>query len=171
MKTLYLLRHAKSSWDHHGLSDFERPLAPRGERAAPRVARYMKEEGLIPAVVLCSTARRARETWALMEDELGGTAHVTFLDSLYGAGPGRMLEVARIHAEDRSPVMLVGHNPGMEELAHALAGSGPEAELQTMGHKYPTAAVAVLDFDVASWSDVAPGMGVLRRFVRPRDLR
>jgi phosphohistidine phosphatase len=117
MKTLYLLRHAKSSWDHPGLSDFERPLAPRGERAAPRLATFMKEEDLIPAVVLCSTARRARETWALMENELGGAAQVTFLDSLYGAGPGRMLEAARIHAEDRSPVMLVGHNPGMEDLS------------------------------------------------------
>jgi phosphohistidine phosphatase len=170
MKTLFLLRHAKSSWDHPGLSDFERPLAVRGERAAPRMAAFMKDEGLIPAVVLCSTARRARETWALMEEHLGGGAQVAFLDSLYGAGPGRMLEAARSHAEDRSPVMLVGHNPGMEDLAHALAGSGPETELQSLRRKYPTAGLAVIDIDVTAWSDVVAGLGVLRRFVRPRDL-
>lgn len=130
----------------------------------------MKEEGLVPAVVLCSTARRARETWALMEEALGGSPEVTFLDSLYGAGPGRMLEATRIHAEERSPVMLVGHNPGMEDLACALAGSGPEAELASLARKYPTAGLAVIDLDVESWSDVEPGAGVLRRFIRPKDL-
>ena len=170
MKTLFLVRHAKSSWDHPGLSDFERPLAPRGERAAPRLATFMKTEGLVPAIVLCSTARRARETWALMEEALGESAQVTFLDSLYGAGPGRMLEAALTYADERSPVMLVGHNPGMEDLAHALAGSGPETELATLREKYPTAGLAVIDLDVDSWSDVRPGAGVLRRFVRPRDL-
>ena len=81
-----------------------------------------------------------------------------------------MLEATRIHAEERSPVMLVGHNPGMEDLACALAGSGPEAELASLARKYPTAGLAVIDLDVESWSDVEPGAGVLRRFIRPKDL-
>lgn len=170
MKTLFLVRHAKSSWDHPGLSDFERPLASRGQRAAPRLAAYMRDRGLVPAVVLCSTARRAHETWDLMQDALGESAEVIFLDALYGAGPARMLEAAVAHADERSPVMLVGHNPGMEDLAHALAGSGSETDLAALRTKYPTAALAVIDLNVGSWSDVAAGTGVLRTFVRPRDL-
>lgn len=170
MKTLLLVRHAKSSWDDWSLADHDRPLAPRGRNAAPLVADHMADEGLIPAVVLCSTAVRTRQTWDLMSPTLGETAEVDYLPSLYGAGPGTMMEAVMAHADDRSPVLLVAHNPGTEDLARALCGSGPDDSLARMQTKYPTAALAVIDFDVPSWSDVTAGSGVLRSFVRPKDL-
>ena len=170
MKTLYLVRHAKSSWADPGLRDFDRPLAPRGRRAAPAVGAYMEQEGLIPDLVLCSTARRARETWALLSTMLSTEPEVIETDLLYGAGPGRMLEEVRLNGQSADAVMIVAHNPGMEDLATALSGSGPAELLDRLHRKYPTAALAVIEFDVPTWSDVAPGTGHLAHFVRPRDL-
>ena len=170
MLTLFLVRHAKSSWGDFGLSDFDRPLAPRGERAAPAMAAFMKAEGLVPDFVLCSTALRARQTWERMEPELGSGPEAEHVEILYGASPARMMEAVLRYGEGRSPVMIVAHNPGMEELALALSGSGPEPEMSRLRAKYPTAGLAVIDIDAPSWDQVVPGAGVLRRFVCPRDL-
>lgn len=170
MRTLFLLRHAKSSWDNPSLRDFDRPLAERGRRAAPAMGQYMRREGLVPELVLCSTARRAQETWALMESALEPRPEVTHTDLLYGASAGGMLDEVRAHGGAAPTVMLVGHNPGMEDLAVALAGSGSERLLRRLRRKYPTAALAIIDFDMPTWSDVRPGAGTLRRFVRPKDL-
>jgi phosphohistidine phosphatase len=170
MKTLMLLRHAKSSWDDWSLADHDRPLAPRGRNAAPRMARMMVERQTVPELVLCSTAVRARETWELMAPVLPEPVDVQYVEALYGATPRGMLEVVARLAGDRSPVLLVGHNPGMEDLAHALASSGPQEAMRTLRVKYPTAALAVLDLDVDSWSDVTSGAGTLRHFIRPKDL-
>lgn len=170
MKTLYLLRHAKSSWDDSSLRDFDRPLSPRGRHAAPALGAFLRNENLIPELVLCSTARRAQETWSLVLGALEAAPAVVESDLLYGAGPGQMLDEVRAHGQGYASVMLVGHNPGMEDLAHALAVSGPGKLMERLYRKYPTATLAVIDVDVDSWSDVRPGTGVLRRFVRPKDL-
>lgn len=169
MVTLSLLRHAKSAWDNQGLKDFERPLAPRGVKAAPRMGQYIEKRGLIPDVVICSIAVRARETIELALMKRSAETEISFTDALYHAGPADMLEL--VHALDASCVhaMLTGHNPGMHELAMALAASGERAGMDAMNTKFPTAALAIIDFE-GGWRDVAPGAGILRLFVTPRSL-
>lgn len=171
MRTLLLLRHAKSSWDDPTLDDFDRPLAPRGIDAAPRVADYLQAKGLRPDLVLCSPALRARQTWSLVARTLGGAIEVKQLQGLYLGPPSRMLEALRRAPDTALRVMMVGHNPGMEHLAVALAG--PRSKLKALArlrNKFPTAALAEIEFEADSWSEVDRAGGRLRRFVRPKDL-
>lgn len=170
MRTLYLLRHAKSSWADSSLTDLHRPLAPRGERAAPAMGRLMRDEGLIPDHVLCSTAERTRATWALVAPFLGEEIPVEYDRELYGASAGSLLRRIRDLPDDVDRVLVIGHNPGMEMLAAALASEGPAKDLRRMHRKFPTAALAVFTTDDGSWSDLATGGCRLDRFVRPKDL-
>jgi phosphohistidine phosphatase len=171
MRTLLLLRHAKSSWDDPGLEDFDRPLAQRGERAAPTMAGYLKKKRLRPDMVLCSPAARARQTWALVARSLGDEIPVKELQSLYLGAPSRLLEAIRRAPDSAACVMLVGHNPGMEHLAMALAGpaSKPKA-LAKLHAKFPTAALAEIAFETTAWRDIGHGAGRLNRLVWPKDL-
>lgn len=174
MPGLILLRHAKSSWEDDGLLDHDRPLAPRGRRAAPAMGRWLGGNGPLPDAVLCSTSRRTRETLALFTEAVGSPVPTTFDRRVYHSGRGALLEVLR--ETDDGPVrtlMLVGHNPGLQELALSLAGEeAPEIRgaLGRMAVKFPTAAVAVLDLEVARWSEVEPGCATLVAFMRPKDL-
>lgn len=170
MKTLYLLRHAKSSWDDPTLSDHDRPLAPRGRNAAPRMAVWLRTQARRPDLVICSTAARARETWELVARELQPAPEVDVRRSVYDAGPEQLIAVARGAPARVGTLMLVGHNPAMEEAAALLARDGDARALATMQSKYPTAAVAELTFDVASWQEIGRDTGHLARFVRPKDL-
>jgi phosphohistidine phosphatase len=171
MRTLLLLRHAKSSWDDPTLEDFDRPLAPRGIDAVPLMAGYLQAKELRPDLVLCSPALRARQTWSLVAHALGGTIEVKELQGLYLGPPSRLLEALRRAPDSARRVMLVGHNPGMEHLAMALAGprSKPKA-LSRLRKKFPTAALAQIDFETENWSDIDRAGGRLRRLVRPKDL-
>ena len=144
LKTLLLLRHAKSSWDDPTLSDFERPLAPRGMKAAPRMGRYLREHDLLPDIVLCSAAMRTRQTWALVSAELRSEAEVRFQRSLYLGDPAHLLMEIHVQLDSADTLLLIGHNPGIETLARRLAGSGPPDDLDRMASKFPTAALAVL---------------------------
>jgi len=170
VKTVLLLRHAKSSWDRPLLDDFQRPLAPRGRKAAPRVGRYLGRAGLIPDRVLCSGAARAVETWELVSEALGADVPVEFQDEIYHASPRTLLEILRTLPGTVDSVLLIGHNPTFESLAHRLAGSGEEAALDAMDSKFPTAALAILDFRVRRWEELEERGGFLREFVRPKDL-
>ncbi len=170
MRTLYLLRHAKSSWDDPSLDDFERPLARRGERAAPVIAEYMRREGLVPDLVLCSAARRTLDTWKLAAPILGPDIPVQVAEALYTAPPGRVLERLRSQPDDVSTVMVVGHNPTIQELACRLSGAGSKKAMKRLGAKYPTAALAVITFASDHWEDVEPEGGYLERFVRAKDV-
>jgi phosphohistidine phosphatase len=164
MRFVYLLRHAKSSWKT-GAPDHERPLAGRGRRAAKALSRHLREQGIEPELVLCSTARRTRETLERIEPALG-TPAVQIERELYGASMDELLERLRGVPDDVGSVMLIGHNPGMQTLALALAH--PSAgELEA---KFPTAALATLAFPGASWNELEPGAAELAGFVRPRDL-
>ena len=171
MRTLLLLRHAKSSWDDPDLEDIDRPLAPRGMKAAPLMASFLETKGLRPDLVLCSPAVRARQTWSLVARSLGDKIEVKHLQGLYLGAPSRLLEAVRRAPDAAACVLLVGHNPGMEHLAMALAGprSKPKA-LAKLGSKFPTAALAEIEFDAAAWADVAHGEGRLKRLVWPKDL-
>lgn len=170
MKTLYLLRHAKSSWEDATVDDFDRPLARRGVEAAPRMAELMKQEGWIPDTVLCSAARRAVETLELIAPilQLDGNARIE--RDLYMADPQSMLDRLRALPEESSAVLLIGHNPGHERLAKKLSGDGRKKALKRLRKKYPTGALAVIRFANRSWADVAEGSGYLEAFVRPKDI-
>ena len=166
---LLLLRHAKSSWEHPGLSDHDRPLSDRGRRAARAMARTLAAEGLHLDAVLTSSALRARTTCENVLAPLGPEPEVTV--ELYMASPREMLELVREQGPDVARLAVVGHNPGMENLAMALAGPGsnPKALARLRG-KFPTAAMAEFEFDADGWAEVARGAGRLTRFIRPKDL-
>lgn len=171
MKTVFLLRHAKSSWDQPHLADYDRPLAPRGREAAPRMGRFMEREGLIPHRVLCSGALRARQTWELVASELGQDIPTEILPDIYHSTPGGLLNLIQESPADHSSVLLVGHNPTLEELALHLAGSGTDGALRDLRGKFSTAALAVLDFQAEGWKEVLPDKAYLRAFVRPKTLK
>jgi phosphohistidine phosphatase len=147
--TLYLLRHAKSSWDEPGLADHDRPLAPRGRRAAKAMGRYLREQGIEPEVILCSSATRARQTLERL-----GLSGARIEPGLYAADAATL----RGFIPEGDSAMLIGHNPGLHDLALSLARSGPR--LDELAAKFPTGALATIELDT----------GELIDFVRPRDL-
>jgi phosphohistidine phosphatase len=170
MKRLYLLRHAKSDWAAPDKLDADRPLSPRGRRAAPAIGRFMRKEQLVPALALCSTARRTEETWDLLAETLKAEVPVEASDKLYLASPSRLLKAIRA-VDDKIPsVVVVGHNPGLQALALELTGGGDASARSRMMAKYPTGGLAVFDFAVDRWGNIAAGGGRLERFVVPRDL-
>lgn len=175
MRRLLLLRHAKSSWDQAPLDDISRPLAPRGRTAAPMMGRHIRGRGLLPDLVLCSTAERARQTLELViaewDQAADDGAKVAMRASLYLATVGDLMGVLKRLDDDVQSVMIIGHNPGMAVLAERLAATGNAKDMKRLAKKYPTAALAVIDLDIARWKDVAPGSGSLQSFVRPKDLR
>jgi len=164
--TLYLLRHAKSSWDDPALADHERPLASRGRRDGKRVAEHLRRQEIEPELVLCSSAARTRETLELVGPALGG-ATVAVEDELYGASSDRLLERIRLVDDEVGSVLVTGHNPGLEDLALELASGGDE--LARLEEKFPTAALATLALD-EPWSRLAAGSATLAAYVVPKQL-
>jgi phosphohistidine phosphatase len=126
MKRLYLLRHAKSSWDDPALADHDRSLAPRGRRAAKVMAEYLRRKGVAPELVLCSTSRCTRQTLRRIAPGLGKNAEVKIEPELYAASAADLLKVVREVPDEIESVMLIGHNPGIQDLALTLARGGPE---------------------------------------------
>jgi phosphohistidine phosphatase len=169
MKRVYLLRHAKSSWKDSSLPDRDRPLAGRGRRAAKAMAGHFEAERIRPDLVLCSPAHRTRETLELVEGALGDGLEAKVDEALYGAGEPELLAHLKALPEEIGSVMLIGHNPGIEELALALASDGEG--LARMSKKYPTGALATIDLPARRWSTVRRRSGELVGFVRPRDLQ
>ena len=170
---LLLLRHAKSDWSGKA-DDHARPLSARGKRTAPRIGACMHAKGYEPELVLCSTAERTKETLELVLPVFAGQPQIRYDRSLYLAEWPELLAKIRTVSSGATPLMVVGHNPGLEQLAIALALQAPSAaergRLQKLAQKFPTAALAVLDFEIADWSEVKPGLGRLIDYVRPKDL-
>jgi phosphohistidine phosphatase len=168
MRRLILFRHAKS--DHvRGVQDLDRPLAERGRTAAPRMGQYLKDEGLLPDLVLVSPSVRTRETWDLARPPLEPVA-MRIEPRIYEAPSSLLLEALREAEDDAKVVMFVGHNPGMQDLSARLVGYGDRYAFARLSQKFPTAGIAVLDFDAQSWGEVEERSGRLDRFVVPRDL-
>ncbi|HEX8511567.1 MAG TPA: histidine phosphatase family protein [Allosphingosinicella sp.] len=169
MKHLTLLRHAKSGWDDPVSRDFDRPLNPRGRKAARTVGAEMKAQGLAFDLVLASPARRVVET--LGEVSAGyGSLGPQFDQRLYLASSGILMEIVRATPDSVERLLLVGHNPGLEELALGLSRrdeGGLRGEVEV---KYPTGTVAELALPAGRWAEVLQGSGKLVRFIRPRDL-
>jgi phosphohistidine phosphatase len=168
MKTLYLLRHAKSSWADSGIGDLDRALAPRGQRAAEKIAKHLRQQGAAPAIVLCSSARRARETLALVAPAFGTTTELVVEEGLYAASAEQLLSRLQRIPERTASAMIIGHNPGLQDLAVTLAGHG--GRLERLREGFPTTALAVLCSPIASWRELGPGDAKLIDFVVPREL-
>jgi phosphohistidine phosphatase len=170
MKLLYLLRHAKSSWDDPDIDDFDRPLNKRGRKSAKAMAAYFREAGIAPATVLCSSSKRTRETLKYLAPALSD-APVLFDRRVYEASYQTLLICLADLPADVDSVLLIGHNPGLERLALYLMsdhGHGPGAT--RLQDKYPTGSLAVLSVPSNRWDDLRVGSARLDDFIRPADL-
>ena len=167
MRRLLLLRHAKSSWKQPDLADHDRPLSPRGHRAAIALGEHLR--GLIepPDVVVCSSAVRTVETMRLVRAGLPSSTSVTVDETLYGADVDELLDRVRRLPSTAAGVLLIGHNPGIGDLAVMLAGHGDRAARASIAAKFPTAALAILTID-GEWTAVAPGAASLEEYWTPR---
>ena len=162
MKTLWLLRHAKSSWSDSSLDDHERPLNERGRRGAQTVGKFMKQTKLEPPLVLCSTAIRARETFEILLEVTGFAPETEYRQSLYLSSRHGLIDHITSLAESSNAVMIVGHNNGMEELLAYLTGAEK---------RMPTAALAEIKFDIDDWQQVKRNSGKLQWLITPKELQ
>jgi phosphohistidine phosphatase len=167
VKRLFLLRHAKSAWDDPTLRDRDRPLAPRGRKAAKRVGKWARRHDVRPQLVVCSSAVRARKTLERVLPGLGEPA-VWFEVTLYAAAVETLLARVRALPAEVEEAMLVGHNPGLMDLALLLSAPGPNRKRARSN--VPTGALVVLEIEAESWANVEPGTAEITRFVVPRDL-
>jgi phosphohistidine phosphatase len=164
-----LLRHAKSNWPT-GMADRDRPLAARGREAAPLMGGYLAEELLLPDLVLISPAKRTVETWELVAPMLPEKPATQYEARIYEAEDSELLNVVRETEPSVKTLLMVGHNPGFADIAQRLTGHGDRYAAARMSQKYPTCGLAVLDFAVEDWRDVAQRGGRLDRFVTPASL-
>ncbi|MFL9823508.1 SixA phosphatase family protein [Rhodoplanes sp. SY1] len=170
MRRLILLRHTKADPAAAGISDHARPLNARGLAAADLIGAYMARHHLVPDAVVCSTAQRTRDTWARVAQQLGDPPAATFERRVYEAPAQRLLATVRAVPDEAHAVLMVGHNPGLQELATTLIATGDVEERERLREKLPTGGLIVIDFAVDTWTDVHPRGGRLDRFVTPRSL-
>ena len=168
MLTLYLLRHAKSSWTTQAQSDFDRPLNKRGRQDADDLGRFLQNSNIHPDLVLLSSARRTCETYQLLAAQLPVQPEVVTLKSLYGASPAEIVADIKNHGRAASHLMVIAHNPGIEALAWHLTGNDPTNALSLIKSKYPTSAMTTLTFDIATWAQIAVQSGTLVDFTTPK---
>jgi phosphohistidine phosphatase len=161
MRKLFVMRHAKSSWDDASLSDFDRPLNDRGKRTAPFMGEFMAKKGLVPDVIISSPAVRARSTTESVVKKMKYSGDVTFDPEIYDAGPNTLLQIVSEISNEHCTAMLVGHNPGLESLIHHLTN---------IYEPMPTGALAVIELPIDDWSEIRGGVGRLAAFYRPREL-
>ena len=169
MRRLLLLRHAKSDWPG-GIDDHLRPLSKRGREASRWMGRYMADERLRPELAVVSTARRAQETWELARPAFVERISQRDEPRIYEASASTILRIIKETGAGARTLLLVGHNPGLQDLALELVGKASGSELAQLGKKYPTAGLVVIDFDVDGWGEVSAGLGQLERFIAPKSL-
>ena len=167
-RTLYLLRHAKSSWDDPALPDRDRPLAPRGYRACELVAEHLRRHEITPALVLCSSSTRTRETFERVSAGFSRPVQALIEDFLYAATAAELLTRLRTVDSAVASVMLIGHQPAIQELAVSLVRAEPKR--RALNDKFPTGALATLTL-TSSWAALAPERATLTGFVKPRELQ
>lgn len=174
MRRLLILRHAKAG-PHDEKHDRERRLIERGESDAALMGRMMRKKGYVPELVLCSSAARTRETWKHTGPELNAEPGIKYLDALYDAPEGTILNCVNRASDAAANLLYIGHNPGLERLARRLVREPENADERqrtaTLMSKYPTAALAVIDFETDHWAKIAPAGGILVDFVMPADLK
>ncbi|QSE97426.1 SixA phosphatase family protein [Fulvivirga lutea] len=163
MKTLYLVRHAKSSWDYPELTDFERPLNKRGERDSPEMGKRLRKKGILPDLLLSSPANRALTTCKNIAQEIGYPKKKIATDrSIYHAGENTLLKVVQNVSDEHQSLMLFGHNPGFTDFANELAN--------TDIYNIPTCGVFACSFEVKKWSEISFGYGQLLFYDYPKNI-
>ena len=170
MKTLTLLRHAKSSWNDAAAGDFDRPLSQRGRKAARTIGRELKAQGMTFDAVIASPAVRVVETVGELAEGYGSPIRPSFDERLYLGSVATLLAAVRETADSAQQLLLIGHNPGLEGLALQLTREDGRGLRRELAKKYPTATVAEIALPIDHWRDAAAGTGELARFIRPRDL-
>ncbi len=170
MKTLILMRHAKSSWSALGLDDHDRPLNKRGRASAPVMARWLADNGIQPDHALCSTAQRVRETYGLMREEVPELPEPAFDEALYHALPEFLNGALRRLPPDCGTAMLVAHEPGLSSFVERLGGPDAPANCRRAYGHFPTAAMAVLRAEIERWDDLTPAATKFEDFALPREL-
>ena len=170
MLTLLLLRHAKAEPAVLGMDDIDRPLAPRGRSDAPRMGAFIVAQALVPDLTLCSTARRARDTLELAVPAFGAVIATRPEPTIYEATTARLLAVIRRTPPGVHRLMLVGHNPGFEDLTSDLVRTAEKQAAAQLEKKYPTSGLAVMTFQAAAWAKIVPRSGHLTVFTAPRYL-
>ena len=168
MPRLLLLRHAKSSWDAVSTDDFDRPLNRRGHDAAPVMGSHIAVHGFAPDKILCSSARRTRETLAALLPYLDEDVEIRLSRELYLSGEDRTIDQIRAHGGNAATLLVIGHNPGLQETALALIGDGEPAIRDRVAEKFPTAGLVVIDFPAMKWVDIEPKTGKAVAFLKPR---
>jgi len=169
-KTLYLLRHGESDLTGGPRADFDRCLNKCGQRDAQKMGAHLAKKGMRPALVLCSTARRAVETWEQLRVGLGPDVPVHFLKTLYLASPSQILACLRRLPANVDSALVIGHNPGFTHLVRKLVMDGTPKALKRLSRGHPAAGLAVIGLSGADWQDADAGLGTLSAFVWPQDL-
>lgn len=161
MFTLLIMRHAKSDWDNPEISDFERPLNPRGLKAAPFMGTVIRKNFATPDLIISSPAKRAKQTAVLVKEAAGIESEIQYRDNIYEASPSILLNLVSNLKTIYSSVVLIGHNPGLENFIRILTGETPSM---------PTAAIAKIDLSINDWNEIKPDCGTLHLILRPKEL-
>ncbi len=167
-KTLYIMRHSKAVPAGDGIDDHERVLTERGERDARTMGEYMREHGIVPDGVLCSSALRARQTLHFVEEGMGRTLNAKVERRLYMASPRDVLSLLALIEEPVGSLMIVGHNPTLHQLTADLTETGEKALLAELAKRFPTSTLAEIRYPAISWTEFGPRKGELRRFIAPK---
>lgn len=170
MKQLLLMRHGKAKRGE--IIDFERPLMKRGKRDVSRVGIWLRRKTIIPDLVLCSPSQRTFETWNVLQRQLSSVAEPRLLKSLYGAGSEELLSCIRAVSAEVHTLMVIGHNPGLQELVYRLAGPGSTLRVaKAIAAKFPTAAVAIFEAEIHAWRELGESTARIVRIVHPAEIK
>ena len=170
MKTIFLLRHAKSSWNKPELDDFERPLAPRGIKSAEKIGKYLKKEKLLPDIIYCSKAVRAKETWELVNRIVKKKNNINYKNKLYMANFSDFLNIIKETKDNFKSLMLISHNPGIENFALEIIKNKESEKYKNIDYKYPTGALSIIKFNIKKWNEVTSSTGEIYEFIKPKEL-
>ena len=170
MKTIFLLRHAKSSWDNLNLDDFDRPLSNKGIKASKKIGNYLKTNKFVPDIIYCSTAKIAKQTWELTNIIIKKKKNILYKDNLYMANLSEFMKIIKKTKNKFKNLMIVSHNPGIESLAIELSKNENNKFHQIINIKYPTGALAVIKFNLNDWGKINYKKGEIYEFIKPKEL-
>ena len=169
MLSLYIMRHAKSSWAIPGARDFDRELNERGLHDLVKISHVIERENINPDKILCSSAVRTRQTLDAITDAFKNEPEIVFTERLYSSGLAEYIEMINATGDAKS-LMIIGHNPMCGSLATSLPGTGESAEIEKIAYKYPTAAISIIEFDLDNWSQVTKSSGTLKKSIFPSQI-